>query len=362
MPRTTLPDPRQNPRLSGVCTFGRYPLLPLVPPDARPLDWAVYGVPYDTGVTFRPGARFGPRAIRDASQYLKRYHLEHRIDLPDTLSLADAGDAPVQPFHLKPTLDAVTTFAEQLADPTTKLLALGGDHSIAYANIKATLARSAPGRSAPGGAALRAAIPRSSPPPSSSSPPPPPVPDPRSPIPPTPPLALLHLDAHLDTVDQVWQEKHSHASPFLRLIEERIIDPARTLTLGVRGPLNTATDIDASKALGIRVVTADEARRHGEAIVREFIASLKGHPCYITFDVDCLDPAFAPGTGTPCPAGLTPWDAFGILRAAAGINLAGADVVEVLPDRDVAQNTALLAAHVAFEVLCLDALTRRTSA
>src|SRR5262249_21069743 len=144
MPKhTDLPNPRHSPRFAGISTFCRYPRLQDVPKSSAPIDWAIYGVPFDTGVTYRPGARFGPRAIRDASQYVKRYEIELDVDVPGSLSLADAGDAPVEPFSLKGTLDAVTDFAVSLADRKTKLLAVGGDHSIAYANIRATWLRCA---------------------------------------------------------------------------------------------------------------------------------------------------------------------------------------------------------------------------
>src|SRR3954466_14671458 len=142
MPPTILPDSRVTPRFAGVATFCRYPLIEDAPPQSLPLDWAIYGVPFDGGVTYRPGARFGPRAIRDASQYVKRFSVEHGLDLCESLSLADAGDAPIRPYAIKETLDGVTEFARGLGDSkVTKLLAVGGDHSIAYANIRATWER-----------------------------------------------------------------------------------------------------------------------------------------------------------------------------------------------------------------------------
>jgi agmatinase len=140
--RTILPDPRRFPRFAGVPTFCRYPLLDLVPAESLPVDWVLYGVPFDGGVTYRPGARFGPRAIRDASQYVKRYSIEHGIDLCDTLSLADGGDAPVSPYDCRENAERVIEHAAALADPSsTKLFAVGGDHSVAYANLKATWIR-----------------------------------------------------------------------------------------------------------------------------------------------------------------------------------------------------------------------------
>lgn len=321
--RTTLPNPRVTPRFAGLVTFGRYPRLEDVPPENRPIDWLIYGAPHDAGVTYRPGARFGPRAIRDESQYLKRYHIEHGVDVCAVLSLADAGDAPSRPYHLKPALDGIAQFARALPDPgITKLLALGGDHSIAYANIKATWQR----LGSPCGG-----------------------------------LALLHLDSHLDTVDEVWAEKYGHASPFVRLVEEGVIDPRAMLSIGIKGPLNNPDDLRYAREHGVDIVTYADARTgDGQERIRAFVRRLGDRPAYITVDIDCVDPAFAPGTGTPSVGGFTSAEALAILRGFAGVTLAGADVVEVLPDRDHGGITALLAAHVAFEIIALDARSRRS--
>lgn len=319
--KTVLPDPRQTPRFAGIATFGRYPRLEDVAPENAPVDWAIYGVPFDGGVTYRPGARFGPRAVREESQYVKRYSVEHGLDVCEALSLADAGDAPVQPFSIKGTLDAVAMFARGLGDPkVTRLLAVGGDHTAAYANIRAMWER----RGRPAGG-----------------------------------LALLHFDSHLDTVDQVWGEKWSHASVFIRAIEDRLVDPKRMLSVGVKGPLNSGADLDYAKAHGITLITYADYRLDpaaAERRIREFVAGLRGAETYLTFDIDCVDPAFAPGTGTPSVGGFTSADALALLRACKGANLAGADVVEVLPDRDPGGLTALLAAHVLLEIVALSAV------
>ncbi|HYE63550.1 MAG TPA: agmatinase [Phycisphaerales bacterium] len=320
MPSTILANTRVTPRFAGIPTFCRYPQLELVPKESRPLDWALYGVPYDGGVTYRPGARFGPRAIRDASQYVKRYHLEHAVDVCEKLSLCDAGDAPVKPYDGKGTLDAVTDWVRGVADANTKLFAIGGDHSIAYANIRATWERC--GRPAGG-------------------------------------LALLHFDSHLDTVDAVWGEKWGHASVFKRAIEDGFINPRKMLSVGIKGPLNTPDDLDFAKQHGITVITAEQwhaSVRAGSREVEAFVAQLNGAETYLTFDVDVVDPAYAPGTGTPSVGGLTSAEVFRLLRSLKGANIVGADVVEVLPDRDVSDITALLASHVVFEVLALDAI------
>jgi agmatinase len=323
--KTTLPDPRHSPRFAGICTFCRYPLLDAVPAENKPVDWALYGIPFDGGVTFRPGARFGPRAIREESQYVKRYSIERDLDLTAALSLADAGDAPIQPYSIKGTLDAACEFASTLGDPkSTKLLAVGGDHSIAYANIRATW--------------LRRGKPKDG-------------------------LALLHFDSHLDTVDAVWGEKWGHASPFIRAIEDGLIDPRRMLSVGIKGPLNTPDDLKFARDHGVTIMTYGQWRksvRDGTEEVETFVKELGSAETYLSFDIDCIDPAFAPGTGTPCVGGFTSAEALDLLRSLRGANIVGADVVEVLPDRDVAGITALLAAHIIFEVLCLDAVTRKS--
>ena len=319
--RTTLPNPRQFPRYAGVATFCRFPRLEDVPPSQQPVDWAAYGIPFDQGVTYRPGARFGPRAVRDESQYIKPVHLEYGLNIAQILSMADGGDAPVQAFDQKGTLDAACEFARQLGQPEhTKLLAVGGDHSIAYANIRATwLRRGKPQRG----------------------------------------LAVLHFDAHLDTIDVISGSKWSHGSPFRRAHEDGLIDPGRMLSVGVRGPLNTTEDLDYGRQHGFTMVTAQEATNaDGRKKIAQFVKALGNDEVYLTFDIDCVDPAFAPGTGTPCCGGFTSAEALSLLRLCRGTNIVGADVVEVLPDRDVQGITALLASHVLFEILALDAARR----
>jgi agmatinase len=328
--RTLLPNPRKTPRFAGVPTFCRFPLLDQVEPANRPVDWAVYGAPFDTGVTYRPGARFGPRSIRIESQYVKPFHVEHDINITEHLSLADAGDAPVQLYDCKANADVIADFAGTLGDPKhTKLFAVGGDHSIALANIRATHRRH--GERGRG-------------------------------------LALLHFDSHVDTLDITLDEKYSHASPFIRAIEEGILDPTRMLSIGIKGPLNTAHELDYAREHGITIVTREDLLRDGLATIDAFLSRLGDDRCYLTFDIDFVDPAFAPGTGTPSIGGPTSTEALALLRRLARgcngrpPNIVGADVVEVLPDRDVAGITALLASHVMFEILSLDALRRRSRA
>jgi agmatinase len=325
--KTILADPRKSPRFAGIATFCRYPRLTDVAPQNAPVDWAIYGVPFDSGVTYRPGARFGPRAIREESQYVKRFSIEHDIDICDYLSLADAGDSPVIPFNLAESAQLVAEFALTIGDPKhTKLFAVGGDHSIAFSNIKATWLR----RGSPKGG-----------------------------------LPLIHFDSHLDTTDMTFGEKWSHASPFIRAIEAGYLNPQRMLSIGIKGPLNTGDDLKYARDNGVTIVTYEDwSQRDGQARIAQFLRSLGEQETYLTFDIDCVDPAYAPGTGTPSIGGFTSAEVLMLLRGLAsegGVNIVGADVVEVLPDRDPAGITALLAGHVMFEVLALDALRRRAA-
>jgi len=321
--KTPLPDSRAHPRYAGVSTFCRYPLLGALEAQQREqLDWILYGCPYDGGVSYRPGARFGPRAIRDASQYVKAHHLEHDVNVPRTLGLCDAGDAPIEaPYDCEQALQAMASWAKALPGAgCAKLLAVGGDHSIALANLRATCARLGQG-----------------------------------------PLALLHFDAHIDTLDSLWGQRYSHASPFRRAFEEGLVDPSRMLSIGLRGPVNTPADFEEARALGVETVTCRQWRSgEGAQRLAAFLRRIEGQACYLSFDIDCMDPSCAPGTGTPAPGGFLPHEMLQLLQGLAGVRLAGADVVETLPERDPAGVTAFLAAHVLFEILALDAAQRRS--
>ncbi len=363
--KTVLPDARVSPRFAGVATFCRFPLLAEVAAENSPVDWVVYGAPYDGGVTYRPGARFGPRAVREASQYVKPHHLEHGVTLTEVLSIADGGDAPVSPYSCAGTQEMIAAWGVglgntggtpeprgsgktgetpvppgqertggtpvppgqertgetpvPLVDKGTKLFAVGGDHSIALANMRATWQR----RGAPRGG-----------------------------------LAVIHFDSHIDTVDAIWGEKHQHGSVFRRAFEEGVADPRRMISIGIKGPLNRRDDLDYAIDSGVRVVTYAEWRRCGVERLEDFLSEIAADEVYISFDIDVVDPAFAPGTGTPGVGGFTSAEALEAIRSLAGVNVVGADVVEVLPDRDPTGITALLAAHVMFEILCLDAVRR----
>ncbi|MSR69615.1 MAG: agmatinase [Phycisphaerales bacterium] len=319
---TQLPSGRVQPRFAGISTFMRFPRLSDLGDDSPP-DWIVFGAPFDGGTTFHPGARFGPRAIRDASQYLKPASIELEVDLSATFSLADGGDSPVAAYSCSDNLELLTTFAQGLGQSAqSHLLALGGDHSISLANIRVAWERA--GRPATG-------------------------------------LAAIIFDAHLDTVDTVWDESYGHASFLRRAIEDGCVDAARTLIIGVRGSLNTLDDLQFAHSKHITLVPMSrfiDDFASGERAVLEFRDRIGDAPVYLSCDVDAVDPAFAPGTGTPVCGGFTSAQMLGILRRFQGAQVVGADVVEVCPARDLSANTAMLAAQIAFEILCLDAVGR----
>lgn len=322
---TDLPSGRTQPRFAGISTFMRFPRLGDLAEGSPPPDWIVYGVPFDGGTTFHPGARFGPRAIRSASQYIKAASMELEVDLSAIFSLADAGDSPVAPYACADNLELVTTFAQGLGQAgQSHLLALGGDHSISLANIRAAWERA--GRPASG-------------------------------------LAAIIFDAHLDTVDAVWNESYGHASFLRRAIEDGCLDSGRTMLVGIRGSLNTLDDLSYARANHLSLVPMNhfiEDFAAAELAVLEFRDRIGDAPMYLSCDVDAVDPAFAPGTGTPVSGGFSSAQLLGLMRKFAGAQIVGADVVEVCPARDVAENTAMLAAQIAFEILCLDAVGRRS--
>ncbi len=320
---TELPSGRAQPRFAGLATFMRFPRLSDLAADCA-LDWIVYGAPFDGGTTFHPGARFGPRAIRDASQYLKPASLELEVNVAECFSLADGGDSPVAPYSCSDTLDQVTSFAQGLgASSQAHLLALGGDHSISLANIRVAWERA--GRPATG-------------------------------------LAAVIFDAHLDTVDAVWGESYGHASFLRRAIEDGCIDAQRTMIVGIRGSLNTLDDLHFARERKITLVTMSQFIddfASAERAVLEFRGRIGDAPVYISCDVDAADPSCAPGTGTPVCGGFSAAQLLGIVRRFQGAQVVGADVVEVCPARDHSANTSMLAAQIAFELLCLDAVGRR---
>jgi agmatinase len=306
-------DSWRAPRYTGIRTFAR---LSNVAPASAGVAAAVIGIPFDTATSMRPGARFGPAGIRDASLLLRPWHPVHAIDVFGTLSVVDGGDLDVTPGNAEKTAGQIAAQLEPVVRAGVTPLVLGGDHSIVLGELRAH-------------AAVRG------------------------------PLAVVLLDAHADTWEAYYGERYFHGTPFKRALEEGLIDPHRSLLAGMRGSLYAASDLDEPRAWGFEIVPCEELRtwspaRYG-ARVRERVGD---GPAYLSFDIDCLDPAFAPATGTPEVCGLLPHEAVGFLRALAGVRFSGFDIVEVAPAYDTAaQTTALLAANVAYELLALVALS-----
>jgi agmatinase len=305
-------DASLAPRYSGVRTFAR---LPHVEVPHEDVDAAVIGVPFDTATSFRPGTRFGPEAIRSASALLRPYHPPLDVDVFATLSVVDGGDIEVTPGNALRTTEQVDAALRPVLEAGIVPVVLGGDHSIVLGELRAHAAVHGP-------------------------------------------VAVVLLDAHADTWDAYYGERYFHGTPFRRALEEELVDPSRSLLAGMRGPLYAASDLDEPRSWGFEIVPCDELRTWTPELygarVRERIGD---GPAYLSFDIDVLDPAFAPGTGTPEVAGLLPHEAIAFLRALAGVRFVGYDVVEVSPPYDgPGQVTALNAASIAYELLALSAV------
>jgi agmatinase len=301
------PDGRQVPRFAGPDTFARLPRLQ----DVRRAAVAVTGIPFDSGVSYRPGARFGPTAVRNGSKLLRPYHPGLDTHPMQVHQVADAGDVAANPFDIAEAIASIERAARVLLDQAGHLVAIGGDHTIALPLLRATAARHGP-------------------------------------------LSLVHFDAHLDTWDTYFGAPYTHGTPFRRAVEEGLLALEASVHVGIRGPLYAAADLSDDKRLGFATVsTTDVARSGVDQAVDRIRDRVGDRPVYLSVDIDVLDPAHAPGTGTPEPGGLTTRELQLILRGLTGLNLAGADVVEVAPAYDHAELTALAAANVAYEFLGL---------
>ncbi len=323
MVEPTLPTPPyrpanslESPRFSGVRTFMRLPHLQTT----TGVDVAIAGLPFDTGVSFRVGARFGPEAIRSASVLLRPYHPALDIDLFEALSVVDYGDAPVAPGFIEDSYDRIVNFLEPLHRAGVIPLCLGGDHSVVLAELRAAAATHGP-------------------------------------------LALVLFDSHPDTWEGYFGHAYFHGTPFRRAVEEGLLDTSRSIMVGLRGPLYAPDDWDQARALGFEIITASEMHTGGLDGLPERIRQRAGdHPVFLSFDIDFLDPAYAPGTGTPEVGGFATWQAQRLLRGLVGLNLAAADVVEVLPAYDPTGVTAGAGANMAWEILSLIAWKRQHGA
>jgi agmatinase len=309
-------DSFETPRFSGVRTFMRLPNTQ----DLENADAAIVGAPFDTGATFRVGARFGPEGIRSAAHLLRRYNPNLGVVIFDHLSVIDYGDVPVVPGFIEASYEKISEGLEPIHGAGVVPIVLGGDHSIALPELRAAAAVHGP-------------------------------------------LALVQFDSHPDTWDAYFGQKHTHGTPFRRAVEEGLLDTSRSIQVGMRGSIYDEGDWNDAREMGFDLVPTDEVRELGIAAVIDRIQERVGDAkAYVSFDVDFVDPAFAPGTGTPEIGGFTSREAQEFVRGLVGLDIVGCDVVEVYPAYDPAGITALLAANVAHEFLSLIALSRKGAA
>jgi guanidinobutyrase / D-arginase len=300
-------DATRVPRFAGLGTFARLPTLERL----GSCDVAVVGVPFDSGTTFRPGARFGPSAIRQASRLLRTYHPGLDVDPFGEQQVADAADIATNPFDITEAIEQIQAGASDLLRSAGRLLVLGGDHTIALPLLRVLTSRVGT-------------------------------------------VALVHFDAHLDTWDTYFGAPYTHGTPFRRAFEEGLLAEDSSIHVGIRGPLYHRNDLVDDAGFGFRIVTAMDLETEGVAGVVERIRARVGdRPVYVSIDIDVLDPAHAPGTGTPEAGGLSSRELLGIVRGMKGLRLVGADLVEVSPAYDHAEVTSLAASHAAYELLGL---------
>jgi agmatinase len=303
-------NPRVSPRFGDIVTFNRLPHVAELKGAA--VDVAILGVPFDGGTTYRPGARFAPRAVRTASVMNRNFHPSLGVHVYDALNVVDAGDVSVNPLNMKQTLRNIEKRVGAAHAAGARTICVGGDHSILLGELRAI--RKAHGE-----------------------------------------FTLIHFDAHTDAYDQAWGEKYHHGTPIRRAIEEKLIRGPKIFQIGIRGPMTTADDDEYVRKQKINTLDIDGF--HDPAKRRAFFELVRktagDKPCFLTFDVDGVDPAYAPGTGTPVVGGMTSYEALAAVRSLTGIKLVGADVVEISPPFDLADITSLLGAALVFEFLAL---------
>jgi len=295
------------PRFGGIASMMRLP----VATSAQGLDAAFIGVPLDIGTSHRPGTRFGPRQIRAESSLIRPYNMATGAAPFDTLQVADLGDVPINTYSIDKSLGIILGFYEQVLDAGCVPLTLGGDHTIALPILRAMAAKHGP-------------------------------------------VALVHVDAHADVNPDMFGERIAHGTPFRRAVEENLLDCGRVFQIGLRGSGYAADDFDWPRQQGFTLIPAHEVWYQSLTPLMQRVRDTIGTtPCYLSFDIDGIDPAYAGGTGTPEVGGLSVPQALEIIRGCHGLNLVGCDLVEVSPPYDASGNTALLGANLLFEMLCV---------
>ena len=302
--RSELPDGHVIPRFAGISTFARLPHTR----DLTDVDVAVVGLPFDGGTSYRPGARFAPQKIREVSTLLRAFNPALGVEPFAELRVVDWGDAATSPVSIEDAFGAIERAVDEVTAARAFPLLLGGDHSISLPVLRVLARRHGP-------------------------------------------LGLVHFDAHPDTWDVHFGRKYTHATPFRRAIEEGVLDAARYLQVGIRGSLPKRTDLDDARALGVTVLSADDVNRLGIDATLDRIRAVATGPVHVSVDIDVVDPAFAPGTGTPEVGGFTSREIVALVRGLAPLEVVGFDVVEVSPPYDHGEITAILAANLAYELL-----------
>jgi agmatinase len=305
------PNAFRSPRFAQLSTFMRLPYVP----DPAGLDVAILGIPFDGGVSFRPGARFGPKEIRSHSLLIRPYHPVLRTLPFSRLRVADCGDVDPNPMDILDTYARVEEAVGRILAAGAVPACVGGDHSLSLPILRA-VAR-AHGQ-----------------------------------------VALVHFDSHQDMWEEYFGNRYFHGTPFRRALEEALYDPRATVQIGIRGPVYSEGDFAFGEEHGVTVVRAEEVHRGGVEVVRRHLERLRGRKVYVSFDIDSVDPAFAPGTGTPEVGGLTSAQALELLRMLAGLEIVAFDIVEVSPPYDQSGITAMLAANVLFELVSVLSLRR----
>jgi agmatinase len=299
-------DALEHARPGGISTFMRLPHIS----DPEELDIALVGIPYDGGTTYRPGARFGPRQVRDQSVLIRPWNPVLQINPFAKYRIADFGDFHVNPLSIEDTFRRVEEHMEPLMNVSTRCAAVGGDHSLSLPLLRSTAKKHGP-------------------------------------------LAVIQFDAHNDLWDEYFGCKLSHGTPFRRAIEEGLIREHSFLQVGLRGQVYGEDDFDFARQHEVSMITAEEFHAGGIKVFREHLHAFRGKPVYITLDIDCVDPAYAPGTGTPQVGGFTSAQMLELVRALRGLKIVGCDMVEVSPPYDNGSITSLLAANLLYELLCV---------
>lgn len=302
-----------SPRFCNTGTFMRMPRLS----DVEAPDFAIVGIPFDTGSSYRTGSRFGPQGIRAISAMIKPNNVILGVNVLESLRGGDYGDVAITPGYILPTYDAIERELTALLERDIVPIGLGGDHAITLAELRAVAAKHGP-------------------------------------------VSLVHFDSHADICEEVFGQKYNHGTPFRRAVEEGIIDPQRSIQVGMRGSLYYPDEHQQARDLGFELIATHQMREMGlDAVVKRIHERVGNNPVFVTFDIDFVDPAYAPGTGTPEVGGWTSWESLWLVRQLADLNLVAMDVVEVAPPYDHAEITSYLAANICFEYISMLAVQKQ---